>query len=211
MQNYLLKCKHNNYHIVQTVPCENNDTHSKDSFTIANQQSWHLFLTLVLQSYGEFHVIYDQSNPTKCKISFHTILNETLKMHVFTFTSAWPLIAFTIVEKNVKMIWKTLLIGLSTTNFTVRGLIWILNGKTIRFALQTQLETSIHLLMMDSGSKRVTFLKSRETTSPRPSSRLLNPIINPSYFSLHVNGQTNRPHLLWLIVLFQITTWCSTL
>lgn len=114
-------------------------------------------------------------------------------------------------RKNVKMIWKTLLIGLSTTNFIVRGLIWILNGKTIRFALQTQLETSIHLLMMDSGSKRVTFLKSRETTSPRPSSRLLNPIINPSYFSLHVNGQTNRPHLLWLIILFQITTWCSTL
>lgn len=207
MQNYLLKCKHDNYHIVQTVPCENNDTHSKDSFTIANQQSWHLFLTLALQSYGEFHVIYDQSNPTKCKISFHTILNETLKMHVFTFTSAWPLIAFTIVEKMSK----TLLIGLSTTNFTVRGLIWILNGKTIRFALQAQHETSIHLLMMDSGSKRVTFLKSRETTSPRPSSRLLNPIINPSYFSLHVNGQTNRPHLLWLIVLFQITTWCSTL
>ena len=202
MQNYLLKCKHDNYHIVQTVPCENNDTHSKDSFTIANQQSWHLFLTLALQSYGEFHVIYDQSNPTKCKISFHTILNETLKMHVFTFTSAWPLIAFTIVEKMSK----TLLIGLSTTNFTVRGLIWILNGKTIRFALQTQLETSIHLLMMDSGSKRVTFLK-----SPRPSSRFLNPIINPSYFSLHVNGQANRPHLLWLIVLFLITRWCFTL
>ena len=114
-------------------------------------------------------------------------------------------------RKHVKMIWKTLWIGLSTTNFTVRGLTGILNGKTIGFSLKTQLKPSIHLLMMDSESKRVTFLKSRETISPRPRSRVLNPIKNPSYFSLHVNGQTNRPHLLWLIVLFQITGWCSIL
>ena len=139
MQNYLLKCKHDNYHIVQTVPCENNDTHSKDSFTIANQQSWHLFLTLVLQSYGEFHVIYDQSNPIKYKISYNlkqNLSNACLHLHISLAFNC-----FYNCRKNVKMIWKTLLIGLSTTNFTVRGLIWILNGKTIRFALQTQLET----------------------------------------------------------------------